>query len=255
MASRLPILMYHAVHPDRSLISTGPSDFERQIGWLHDQGYQALTLRTFVEHLHANTPFPEKAIVITFDDGFECLYTFAAPVLADYGFSATIFLVTDYCGRKNNWPGQPRNIPEYPLLSWEQICEMDRMGFEFGVHSASHLRLDELSYKKLEYEVAGSKEILEEHLGHGVETFAYPYGRYDQEVMQIVQGTYTGACSTKPGLAGLGSRPFEIERVDINFFRQPWMFPWIGAPFAGSYLKGWGVFRTLTGKILNRTWR
>lgn len=247
--------MYHAVHPDRSLISTAPGDFERQMSWLHDQGYQALTFRAFVGHLNSNTPFPEKAVVITFDDGFECLHTFAAPILANYGFSATVFLVTDYCGRKNNWPGQPPNIPEHPLLSWEKICEMDRMGFEFGVHSASHPRLDSLSFKKLRHEVAGPKDVIEERLGHGVETFAYPYGRYNQQVIQIVQEMYTGACSTKTGLAGFDSRPFEIERVDINFFHQSWMFPWIGSPFAAPYLKGRGVMRTLTGKILNRTWR
>jgi peptidoglycan/xylan/chitin deacetylase (PgdA/CDA1 family) len=255
MASRLPILMYHAVHPDRSLISTAPLDFEQQMRWLYDQGYQTLPFSGFVDHLRNKTPFPERTVVITFDDGFESLYTYAVPVLTAYGFTATIFLVTDYCGQKNSWPGQPQSIPEFPLLSWEQICEMDHLGFEFGAHSASHPRLDQLTPDRLEYEVAASKKIIEEHLGHAVETFAYPYGQYNQKVIQVVQDAFRGACSTKPGLAGYDSDPFEIERVDINYLNHSWLFPWISGPLASSYLKGRGVLRYLAGKVLNRTWR
>src|SRR3989338_5209539 len=105
----VPILCYHRICPmeevgkdSRSLCVT-PKQFERQMFLLKALGYQPTTLQELSAHLKDQKNIKKRSIVLTFDDGYEDNYTYAFPLLKKYSFPATIFLVTDWIGKKNVW--------------------------------------------------------------------------------------------------------------------------------------------------------
>jgi len=99
----IPILCYHSIDESGSLISTAPSLFAKQVEYLRKHRYRVLSLSEMLRLLHAREFVPSKAVVMTFDDGYENNYTYAFPLLRSCGFSATIFLATEYVGQNAGW--------------------------------------------------------------------------------------------------------------------------------------------------------
>lgn len=252
--SRFPVLMYHNIHPDTSVISISPETFSQQIEWLYKQGYNAIGLSLLIDHLRNGKEIPDNSIFLTFDDGYACLHKYAFPILLGYGFSATIFLVSGYCGQNNDWPGQLSNIPRMRLLDWDQIHKMDEHGIEFGVHTATHPKLDELNLDEIRDEIQGSKETIERRLGHKITSFAYPYGRYNETVKAVVKSEFLGACSTNVGFVNSSSDPYEIERIDSNFVKDLWMFRGLKSMSFPYYLTTRRTLRRASKVIVNREW-
>ena len=253
--TQVPILMYHALDESRSIVAIPPAVFGWQMRWLYDNGYQVIPLSRLVQHLRSGDPLPTQSIAITFDDGFESIYTDAFPILADYGFPATVFLVTGYCGRQNDWPSQPLTAPRLSLLSWTQIREMDRHGIEFGAHSITHPRLDRLAPDELEYEILFSKANIEERLGHAIELFAYPYGRYNEAIKAIVRRAYVGACTTWLGMVGIESDPLALERIEALYVARPLIFRQLVNPLFSFYVNLRRPLRALASFMLRRPWQ
>ena len=251
----VPILMYHAIGEPRSLLSITPADFTWQMNWLYKNNFQVLSLAEVVGYLQQRKTLPARSVTITFDDGFEGVYRHAFPVLARYGFSATVFLVAGYCGQVNNWPNQPASIPILKLSGWSQVYEMDRFGIEFGSHSLSHPRLDHLPAIDVEREINSSKRIIEEHLCHSIDFFAFPYGQYNRLVQTFVRQTYSGACTTSLGLASKRNNPFEMPRIDIYYLREPSLFRLLSNPILSVYLSQRRKLRAAASMILRRAWR
>jgi len=223
-AVKLAILMYHAIHPDRSVISITPATFIRQMEWLFENQFQVLSLQKLAELFTSGGQLPHRSVVLTFDDGFQSFADHAAPVLEKYGFSATVFLVAGYCGKMNDWPGQPTDIPRWPLLNWREIRDLEQAGFEFGAHSFTHARLDQLAVEKLTFEIIHAKEKLQDELGHDIESFAYPYGRFSPQAKGLVQKHFKLGCSTHLGLVTSNSNPFELERIEVLYLHPPRVF-------------------------------
>jgi peptidoglycan/xylan/chitin deacetylase (PgdA/CDA1 family) len=246
--------MYHGIEKPPSVISVPPTTFAQQMNWLHESGHQVVPLSRLIQHLRHQEPLPERPVVLTFDDGLESVYTRAFPVLARYGFPATIFLVPGYCGGWNDWPSQPSIAPRLPLMTWDQVREMERHGMEFGAHTLTHPRLDRLSPGDGEYEILGSKSSIEENLGHSVEVFAYPYGRYNHTSKEIVQQAFAGACATRLGLVGRGSDPFALERIDAYYVMAPLWVKRLSSPWFSLYLGLRRPLRTAASAILRREW-
>jgi len=199
--------------------------------------------------------FPERSVVLTFDDGYQSLYTEVFPILQQYGFSATVFLVAGYSGKDNQWPGQPSAIPKMKLLTWEQIDEMARYGIEFGSHTFHHPRLDQLPVGALYDEIVLPKIILESRLGRPVTVFAYPYGRYTDQVKDMVRGSYELACSTRTGLVKPVSDRYALERVEITYLSHPLVFQQLYHPFFPYYLSARWAARVLGSAIFPRAWK
>ncbi len=250
----IPVLMYHAFHLDRSPITLCPTKFRQQMSWLHDQGYQAISIVRLVDHLQNGASLPERSVVLTFDDGYQSVYEVAFPVLVQYGFTASVFLVAGYCGKENNWAGQPVSIPKLPLLEWGQIREMDAAGIDMGAHTVSHARLDRLSADQIHREILELKQIIADKLGHGVMSFAYPYGRYDELVKQLVRQNFAAACSARLGLVNSGSDPYDLERVEALYLQSSFIFQGIHQPWFPLYLGYRKSLRKVASKILQRPW-
>jgi peptidoglycan/xylan/chitin deacetylase (PgdA/CDA1 family) len=251
---QIPILMYHAVEPRRSVLTTPPEVFRWQMGWLFERGFRVLPLGELVGRLRDGAPLPDRSVVITFDDGFESLERNAFPVLRRYGFPATVFLVAGRCGETNNWPGQPPGIPSLPLLSWEQVRRWDGGGIEFGSHTITHPRLDQLEAGALEGEITGSKAMIEDCLGHEITLLSYPYGRWNRAAKEAARRQYAGACVAQLGLARAGNDPFELERVDTYYLQNPLLFKSLGSAFLPIYLGQRKTLRKVASTLLRRAW-
>jgi len=253
--SRLPVLAYHAIHPDRSLISITPGEFEWQLVTLKENGFQVVTLNQLVQWIKHGIEFPYRAVVLTFDDGLECIYHFALPILKKFDFVAMVFLVSGFIDKDNSWPGQPEIIDKLPTLSWGQIREMDRSGIQFGAHTLTHPRLDLLTPVEIEREILDCKESIQDQLGHAVDQFAYPYGRYNDQVLNLVKKNFIGACSTRLDYATPRSDPYLIERIDINYISHPALFKRLTSSAVSFYLSARRPLRRFHATLTRQPWQ
>lgn len=247
--------MYHSVDSRPSVITFPPDQFQWQVEWLHSRGYKSIPLSELNHCMTTGQDLPERSVVLAFDDGYQSLYTEVFPILQQYGFSATVFLVAGFCGKDNHWPGQPSFIPRMKLLTWEQINEMARFGIEFGSHTFHHPRLDHLPASALYDEIVLPKVVLESHLGRPVTVFAYPYGRYTDPVKDMVRGTYEAACSTRLGLVKPTSDRYALERVEIKYLSHQWIFQRLFHPVFPYYLSARSAGRVVGSAIFSRAWK
>jgi peptidoglycan/xylan/chitin deacetylase (PgdA/CDA1 family) len=232
----LPILTYHSLDESESVISVSPSVFAEHMRILHEAGVRTLSLPAAAQAL-GDGRVPAGAVVLTFDDGFENFYHHAYPVLRRYGFMATIFLVTDYCGRDNLWPSQPAHVERRSLLSWAQVKEMSEAGMAFGAHSRTHPDLTRLPSGDAEAEIMASKRAIEQALQRPVESFAYPYGAYDESVRRLTESHFRLACSTRLGFATPRSDRLALERLDMYYLRPPRLFRRLVSGEARTYIR------------------
>ncbi len=244
-SEKLPILTYHSLDESRSVISTSPSMFKNQMGFLWKNGYQTLSISELRALLHKGTSIPPKKLVITFDDGYKSTYIHAFPILKTYGFSGTIFLVNKYCGKMNDWPSNSASIEHTPLLSWSEIKEMNNYGFEVGAHTLNHPDLTRITTKQAEKEIVESKLDIEDHVGAEVKVFAYPYGKYDRKTKGIVQREFGCACSTRLGKVQADCDPYLLKRIDMYYVTRFRFFRALSSRPMDLYLGMRQVFRHL----------
>ena len=205
---RFPILMYHSVDytkdkKDRLTIS--PDIFAKQIKYLHDHKYNVIPLEEAVSYIQQKKKPPARTVAITFDDGYENNYKYVYPVLKQYHIPATIFIITDFVGRKD-------------FMNWDEINEMSASGIiDIESHTKSHPWLTALDDKKLRDEFAGSREILEKKIGKKIKFICYPMGVYDERVKLMAKETgYEAGFATKPTRLSPNYDVYEIKRVRIS---------------------------------------
>ena len=204
--------------------------------YLKDSGYSSLNLSKVVALLEGREVLPTKTVVLTFDDGFRNFYSEAFEVLNEYNFTATVFLVTDHCGKRNDWAGNPPELPRSKLLSWPEIRELAGQGIEFGSHTKSHPDLTRLSTDDVENEIVTAKAVIADALGREVTTFAYPFGRINSVVRRIVKDNHRAACSTNLGKIDLGSDLAALNRIDSYYLTNQRIFRRLSTAAFDSYL-------------------
>ena len=179
-----PVLCYHRIGGPLELGVTrvGRSVFARQMRALAHAGWRTLSLEEF-----ARPQAPHAAgrtFLLTFDDGYSSLAEYAYPVLADLGFTATTFLITDYVGKTNDWDVR-YTWNRLRHLTWQQVEHWRAGGFHFGSHSATHRRLPWLADRAVEDELTRSREVLVNRLGPAAgRAIAYPFGAVDQRILR-----------------------------------------------------------------------
>jgi peptidoglycan/xylan/chitin deacetylase (PgdA/CDA1 family) len=223
-ATKIPILTYHSIDTGGSIISTSPETFRKQMKFLKDNDFNVVSLKTLGESFLESVPLPQKTLVLTFDDGFQNFYTTAFPVLNEYKFPATVFLITDYCGKFNDWAGNLPTLEPSKLMDWNEIKELSKNNIEFAAHSRTHPDLTKLNTNKAEQEIVESKLTVEERLGTEVTDFAYPYGKYNLPVKQLTEKHFRTACSTRLGKVKVGDDFFALKRVDAYYLSNDRVF-------------------------------
>ncbi|MFL5615279.1 MAG: polysaccharide deacetylase family protein [Gemmatimonadaceae bacterium] len=170
---RVPILVYHSVMPhhpgqnaEQRVLDVDDSVFVAQMRYLADGGYHVVSFGALVDALEGRDTLPNRAVVITFDDGWENQYLHAFPILHRFGLTATFFVFTTPIGKDSK------------LMTWEQLRALQDAGMTIGSHTRTHPVLPDY-HAALHNEVAMSREDIKEHLGHSPDFFAYPFGAWD----------------------------------------------------------------------------
>jgi peptidoglycan/xylan/chitin deacetylase (PgdA/CDA1 family) len=149
----------------------------------------------------------QHGVVLTFDDADSSFLEYALPVLDELGYPSTVFAVAGQIGQSAGWVKDPRNA--IPLMSGHELRSLSSHRVELGSHSMSHCKLTDLSKAQAFAELRDSKAVLEDTLGKAVHSFAYPHGRYDALVMELVAAAgYADAYSTdsQRSFTGAGDR-------------------------------------------------
>lgn len=198
-----PILMYHSVdtRPIYDKLNITPKDFDRQMAFLKRHHYNVILLESLINLMKENKKMPLRTVIITFDDGYKNNFVYAYPILKEFRFPATIFIIV-------------KRVGDYGILSWSDIIKMNQDGIDIGSHTMSHPDLATLPEDKIKYELTESKSILEEKLGKKVKFLSYPLGSFNKMVREIAaKAGYSGAVANKRGSY---SDTYILQRVKIS---------------------------------------
>jgi peptidoglycan/xylan/chitin deacetylase (PgdA/CDA1 family) len=157
-----------------------------------------------------------KAHRLTFDDGYTSIYKFLYSAGKQICHKTTVFLVAAKIGALNDWD-KSGELAGQPLLNWDEILELQKSGVRVGSHGLTHRDLTKLDNKELDREVKESRRILEEKLGQIVEGFAYPFGYFNQKVIDAVKAAgYKWAVTTSDSIWEGRGNPYRIRRIKIS---------------------------------------
>lgn len=190
------VLCYHNISErGGNLYTITPKEFENQIKYLKQKGYSSISIDEFYDYYFNGKEIPKKSVLITFDDGLKGVYEYAYPILKKYGFKATFFVIVGRVGRVSNF------------VSWENLKEMVESGvFSIGSHTydshKTHLsdgkfvsiishKGDEEDFESFKNRVIDdlkkSKEEIENRIKSKVLAFAYPYGEYSIDTINMLR--------------------------------------------------------------------
>lgn len=203
----VPMLTYHGFNYEKGLMFVTPENFEKQMRYLKDKGFNVISLNELVEGIKIKKDFTRNTVVITIDDGYKNNFTYAYPVLKKYGFPATIFLIADEIGTNEEF------------LSWSEVREMSKNNISFGGHTRSHVYLPEVDKEDTLWdEIYGSKKIIEDNVGILADYFCYPKGGFTQKAqMYVKKAGYKGACTTNRGKHILDPiNVYELRRISVR---------------------------------------
>ncbi len=213
LAGHASVFTYHRFGDDRypsTNIST--EVFAQQLQWLKQNDYAVLTLGDIVARLRAGTGLPERCAALTVDDGYRTFLTGAMPLLKHYGYPATVFVSTDSIGRRG-------------YLSWDELRELAAQGIEVGNHAASHPYLVDMEKgeraedwrSRIRGDIDRARQVLEQELGTPTPLFAYPYGEYSPEVVEIVKDLgFTAATAQQSGVVGEQADLYTLPRFPMG---------------------------------------
>lgn len=200
-------LMYHEIElPGRPLCQSAAGyvryiltdqTFRDQMQWMKDSGFRGLSVSEALA-------FPDEPnVCITFDDGCESDLIAAAPVLRDFGFRATFYLTAGFLG-----------TPGY--LNAQQVRELDAQGFEIGCHSMTHPYLPDLTELELKREIVDAKFEIEQILGHAIEHFSCPGGRYNARTLETARRAgFRTVANSRFRANSSETSPYQLGRVAI----------------------------------------
>lgn len=209
------ILMYHSISDNGGFFCVKPAEFEKQANYLKENNFNVISLERLVELLkNKNGDIPSKTIVLTFDDGFEDNFTNAFPLLKKHNFHFTVFLQSGVVGGiKTNKEGV-----KYQMLNVSQIKEMSNSGIaDFEPHTINHPKLAKIASLDARKEILESKQYLEKEIGKKSDYFAYPFGNYNKEVINMIKNIgFQAAVTVEKGVVKLKDNPFELKRNSID---------------------------------------
>jgi peptidoglycan/xylan/chitin deacetylase (PgdA/CDA1 family) len=200
-----------------------PRMFRFQMWYLKTAGFKVVSIQDLFALASENNNQGNLA-AITFDDGYMDFIRNAYPILKQYNYPSTVFVVSGLAGKENEWDNANENIKK-PLMDWEQLREINKNGVEIGSHTRTHPELTRISPDEQNEEIAGSKRDLEERLNRPVSIFCYPGGDYDQQVKEMVKKAgYCCAVTTQRGHVMKGNDPLALRRIPIKLIADPFSF-------------------------------
>lgn len=219
MAGAIAILTYHSLDDSGSVVSVTPSLFSAQMAALSDAGWRGVSMVDAIDERNRTGYWPDRSVVITFDDGFANFAQFGIETLRRHGFGATVYVISAHVGGRNNWAPPPDGLGERAMMTWMDLARAARGGIEIGAHTRSHPNLAALPPEQIEDELSECKEAIEERLDLPVRTFAYPYGLMNKHAQSCAGRLFEAACTTLLARASDES-PATLPRVDAYFLHR-----------------------------------
>ena len=205
------IIMYHSVGSENIDIG-GYEDklnvpmqvFRDQMRFLSEHDYKVIPLENFVNKIKRGEKIPRKTIAITFDDGLRNNFLMAYPILKEYNFPATFFVISGFVGQKS-------------YVTWDDLSAMSKDVISIGSHTLFHKWLPDKKRPEIEKELVESRIMLENNTGRKVLTLSYPLGGFSEEVKEMArEAGYIGACATNPGREYRSDDPYALKRIRIS---------------------------------------
>jgi peptidoglycan/xylan/chitin deacetylase (PgdA/CDA1 family) len=211
------ILTYHSLDDSCSPISVSPETFRAHARWLASGKVRVVPLSRIL-----TVASDEDAVALTFDDGFANFADLAAPSLEAYGLPATVFVVAEHVGARNDWGGAAAaGIPDLPLMSWDALGRVAVGGIDIGAHTRRHRDVTTVRGAALEDEIAGCVERIAAELGLRPSTFAYPYGAADAASATVARDVFDVSCTTELRPLRRTEDRATLPRLDMFYFREP----------------------------------
>ena len=201
------VLMYHrfgeSKYPSTNIRI---EQFEAHLSMLGNGDYTVWPLGKIVDHLQQSLDLPDKTVAITIDDAYLSVFTQARPRLKAYNFPYTVFVAT-----------QPVDQGQRGYMSWDQIRTLQDEGVQIGSQTRSHPHMHEISINDAKNELKMSNERFLEEIGQRPKLFAYPYGEYNLNVIELVkQAGFSSAFGQNSGIAHGYNGFFELPRFSMN---------------------------------------
>ena len=222
----LRVLFYHRVNPypfdqlgpvSRET-TVGVEAFGRQLEYLRGRGFRTVKPDELLAMLAGRVRMDERAVAITFDDGYEDNLLYAAPLLQAHGFSAMVFVITDFMGKESGAVWSEGDLPGFGrFLSQDQLRALPDAALCAGSHSVSHRLLSHLDEAELAFEARQSRQTLEAATGSTISLFAYPGGDFDARAQAAsVQAGYAASFTTIPGLNHASTPLHALRRTEVS---------------------------------------
>lgn len=209
----VPILMFHRVADpkfarsavERSL-TVAPYVFAQQLNWLRGHGYTTITQEALFAAIAHDGPLPAHPVMLTFDDGYIDISKTVLPLVERRHMVATAYVIASRV-----------TGPDRAFMKMAALRKIEAGGIEVGSHSVSHSDMPSLSDAAALRELTDSRRLLERGLGHPMQWFCYPAGRYDARVEALArEAGYLLATTTEPGSDHDRTRPLALSRVRIS---------------------------------------
>ena len=216
----VPVVMYHRVinnSENEGIYGTYIYEniFRQHMQYLKDNNFDVITFED-LNKIGWRNRFQrnKKYIMITFDDGYVDNYNLAFPILKEFGFKATIFLMGE--STYNEWDVNAGGEKKFELMDKFMIKEMQDYGIEFGAHTFNHPKLNKLSEEEIRHQIVDVKKPLEKKIEKEIITFAYPYGILNDYAKKMArEAGYTFTVSTDSGSVCLSDDLYQIRRIAI----------------------------------------
>lgn len=213
------IFTYHSLDPGGSVISIAPELFREQMEALKAGAVRVAPLEKLFEQ--------PGSVAIAFDDAFANVAEYGVPVLERLGLPATLFVVSGYSGKRNDWPSQPQGIPRLPLMDWAALRALPG-SISLGAHTVNHPDLSALPASEIAREIRESRTEIEQRTGRAVASFAYPYGAVNAEAAGLVRAEFPVGCGTRLDYAGSDDDRAILPRLDTFYLQSS---RWFKNPF------------------------
>ncbi|NQS89411.1 polysaccharide deacetylase family protein [Patescibacteria group bacterium] len=212
--------MYHKINDlPGNILSVSTAKFEEQVKYLKEN-YHVVSLKDVINYINRGYTFPDRSVLITFDDGYGDNLTNAYPVLKEYGVKAVLCIPTDFPEGGILPHDEELPIPN-PTLSWQEISMM-RDVFEIASHGCSHRPLTRMPLTDAKKEIEISKRIIERRLQLAVKAFSYPKGSildFNDQLEEDVKDSGYQLCFTAIPRKNSGRfNPLRVRRYNVENF-------------------------------------
>ncbi len=225
----IPVLMYHHILPKDGFIASSIKNFDEQMKYLVDDGWNTITSDEFYNYKLGELSLPKKSVLITFDDGWRDNFIYAYPILKKYNLKATLFIITQWIEKASNeenckyedkthsqckalTPTNPRSV----VCNWDELKQMNDV---FDIHSHTHTHRDDYFKDDISWEdeFQLSKDLIEKNLGFVDNHLCWPRGNYDDTLIKEVKKKgFDILYTTKRGINKPDNNLDEIKRIAVK---------------------------------------